>query len=300
MRILITGANGRLGGALLRSLCCTEHDPIGVSHAALDITHDECVRDMVQAVRPDAIINCAGYNAVDRAESDITTAYAVNAGGPAHLARAASAAGALLIHYSSDFVFDGRAATPYEEDAPVAPLNVYGASKLAGESEARSTPQHYILRVESLFGGHPVSAQATVDYIADSLVSGRRVRAFVDRTVTPSYAPDVVTATRRLLELQPAYGTYHCVNSGATTWYALALEIARQLGLDVPIEAGTVDQAKAAAARPRYCALSNRKLHAAGIPMPDWRHAVQRHLADRWIACDQPRVPVAHASRFTA
>ena len=146
--------------------------------------------------------------------------------------------GTLLVHYGTDFVFDGTASAPYVEDDPVNPLSVYGASKLAGEAEVRSVcPHHYILRVESLFGGAGVGGhRATIDYIADTLVAGSTVRAFVDRTVSPSYVPDVARATRELIARSGPHGTYHCVSTGMTTWYDIAQHIAVELGVHGHIE----------------------------------------------------------------
>jgi dTDP-4-dehydrorhamnose reductase len=233
-------------------------------------------------LRPDVIVNCSAYNAVDAAEADPVAAFATNAQGVSCLARAAQAAGALLVHYSTDFVFDGATPEPYVEDDPTNPLSVYGASKLAGENEARSTPRHYVLRIESLFGGCGLKGQrATVDHIVDNLLAGTGARAFVDRTVSPSYVPDVVRATLALIDRQAPYGIYHCVNSGWGTWYELACEVARQLGVPPRIEPVMTPELKTSAQRPLFCALSNRKLLAAGIDMPSWQSAIERHLATR-------------------
>jgi len=184
------------------------------------------------------------------------------------------------VHYGTDFVFDGTAPDPYTEDDPPNPLNIYGASKLAGEHEVRRTRRHYILRVESLFGGSGVNGQrSTIDWIAVKLLAGAVVHAVVDRTASPAYVFDVARVTRLLLENQAPFGTYHCVNSGFGTWYELATEIARGLATDGRIEPVMAVDLRTIAPRPRFCALSNRKLLAAGIPMPNWQAAIRRHLA---------------------
>jgi dTDP-4-dehydrorhamnose reductase len=193
--------------------------------------------------------------------------------------------GATLVHYSTDFVFDGLADQPYFEDAPTHPLSVYGASKLAGEVAVRSIGQHYILRLESLFGGTGVNGhRATVDQIAETILKGGTVRALMDRTVSPSYVPEVAKVSRLLLARQAPFGTYHCVTSGFTTWYELAQEVAAQLQVPATILAVTAADFQTPAARPQFCALSNKKLSDLGITMHSWRSALSDHLASRYIA----------------
>jgi dTDP-4-dehydrorhamnose reductase len=282
MRIVVTGATGRLGVAVSAEVASAGHMAVALSRADLDISDAGRVAVAMARLRPEVIVNCSAYNAVDAAEADPSAAFATNAHGPSCLARAAQATGALLVHYSTDFVFDGTTYDPYIEDDPTNPLSAYGASKLAGENEVRSTPRHYVLRIESLFGGCGVKGQrATVDHIVDNLLAGTRVRALVDRTVSPSYVTDVVRATIALIDRQASYGIYHCVNSGWSTWYELACEVARQLGVPARIEPVMTTDLKAVATRPLFCALSNRKLLAVGIDMPSWQSAVERHLVRR-------------------
>lgn len=282
MRVVVTGAAGRLGAVMARELAAAGHQVTALTRAELDIRHAQPVQLVMRMMRPDVIVNCSAYNAVDAAERDPAAALAVNAHGPAALAAAACDIGARLVHYSTDFVFDGRASEPYSEDAPASPLSVYGASKLEGEQEVRRLPEHYILRVASLFGGASHTSQrSTIDYFAESLVDGTAVRAATDRTVSPSHVDDVVRVTRGLIEEHAPYGTYHCVASGATTWYEVAHEIARQLGVHGPVYAITANDVPGAAPRPRFCALSNQKLIDLGVDMPTWKVAIARHLASR-------------------
>jgi dTDP-4-dehydrorhamnose reductase len=282
MRIVLTGAAGRLGAALSAEMAAAGYTVLALRRSDLDISDADRVASAVGRLRPDVIVNCGAYNAVDAAEADPSAAFATNALGVSCLARAAQATDALLVHYSTDFVFDGTTLDPYAEDHPTNPLSVYGASKLAGETEARSAPRHYVLRVASLFGGCGVKGQrATVDHIVDNLLAGTGVRALVDRTVSPSYVPDILRATIALVDRHAPYGIYHCVNSGWSTWYELACEVARQLGVPALIEPVMTSDLKAQATRPQYCALSNQKLVAAGIDMPSWQSAIERHLATR-------------------
>jgi dTDP-4-dehydrorhamnose reductase len=279
MRILVTGAGGRLGGAVWAELASAGHTVAALGRSELDVTSAEQVRTTIARLCPEAIVNCSAYNDVDGAETNRESAFAINAHGPSVLAQAASATGAILVHYGTDFVFDGTAAEPYAEDDTPNPLSVYGASKLAGESAVRCVRGHYILRVESLFGGSGVAGRrATIDWIAARLLAGSVVHAVVDRTVSPSYVFDVVHATRTLLEYQAPFGTYHCVNSGFGTWYELAVEVACALGIAGRIEPVTVADLKTVASRPRFCALSNLRLYGVGVAMPSWQSAIRRHL----------------------
>lgn len=285
MRIVVMGAFGRLGAVLCAELVSAGHHLIALDRAELDITHAEQATVVINDHRPEVIINCAGYNAVDAAERDRAAAFALNAHGPEVLAATAEAAGALFVHFSSDFVFDGDANQAYTETDSTNPLSAYGASKLAGEIATRRASRHYVLRLSSLFGGAGIDGhRATVDYIADSLLSGASVRAALDRTVTPSYVPDVARATLAMLDAHVPYGTYHCVNSPLTTWYELALEVARQLDVNPSIERVRAADLSAIAPRPRFCALSNQKLASLGIAMPPWQSAIRRHLAARRTA----------------
>ena len=253
----------------------------------IDLTDARRVRAGVAAARPDVIVNCAAWNDVDGAEDEPRAALAVNAFGVRSLAGAARAAGAVLVHYSTDFVFDGTAERPYTEDDAPNPRSVYATSKLLGEWFARGGP-HYVLRVESLFGalGPPgasgPSRRGTLDRMADALLAGSPVQAFGDRTVSPSYVEDVARATRALLRAAAPPGLYHCVGSGHATWLAVARTLARRLGApDALVERSTAAGRRFRAARPAYCALSNARLAAAGVPMPAWDDAVARYAARR-------------------
>ena len=275
MRIAITGAGGQLGQAMVRGMS-TRHTVSALTHADLDIACQADVFRTMAAVRPQAIVNCAAYNAVDRAEDDVLAALNGNVFGVQALARAAAREDALLVHFSTDFVFDGEAGSPYTEDAAVAPLSVYGQSKLLGEWLSRDAQRRYVLRVESLFGG-PLP-RSSIDRIAEAIRDGREARVFEDRVVSPSFVEDVVTVTAALVEGQVEHGFYHCVNSGHATWYDVAREIASVLGVEPRLERVRLADAPLRARRPRYCALSNAKLAAAGIFMPTWQDAVRRHL----------------------
>lgn len=276
MRILLTGAAGQLGTTIVRTYQ-GRAQVLPVTRAVLDIGDGAAVEAIIAREHPDVVINCAAYNDVDSAEDHATDAIRVNALAVRAMARAAVQAGALLVHYGTDFVFDGLTDRPHTEDDEPAPQSVYASSKLLGEWFAADAPRHYVLRVESLFGGP--RRRSSVDRIADAIRAGEPARVFVDRTVTPSYVEDVARATRNLIDTTAPFGVYHCVNTGVTTWYELAKEIGRQLGIEPDLVPVKVADVQMRARRPQYAALSNDKLRRAGIDMPTWQDALGRYLA---------------------
>lgn len=276
MTVVVTGAAGQLGSALVR-LFAADSRVVALTRAELDLADGRAVHDTLARLAPALVINCAAYNHVDQAEREPVAALAVNALAVRALARAAAEVRATLVHYSTDFVFDGTATRPYREDDPPNPRSVYAVSKLLGEWFAADAPRYYVLRVESLFGGD--RRKSSVDRILDALANGQPVRVFVDRTTTPSYVEDVAQATRALIERGAENGVYHCVSSGACTWYELAQEAARLLGVQPHLEPIRVAEVALPAQRPQYCVLSNAKLAALGIVMPPWQDALARHIA---------------------
>lgn len=282
MRVLVTGARGLLGAAIADEFQ-RDAEVIAADHQALDVSDANAVQAFVSRVGPDVIVNCAAYNDVDAAEDNAPHALSVNAFAVLTLACAARDAGAAFVHYSTDFVFDGIADRPYTESDDPNPRSVYAASKLLGDWFAAEAPRGYVLRVESLFGGPGVRAGArrgSLGTIVDRIRAGQDVPVFVDRTVSPSYTPDIAVATRRLLERGTPAGTYHCVNTGAATWADIATEAARLLGGEARLKPLTLDTVALRAPRPRYCALSNARLASCGIAMPSWKDALQRYVRD--------------------
>jgi dTDP-4-dehydrorhamnose reductase len=278
MRIAVLGARGQLGAAIVHE-CRPAHDVTAFTRADLDITDGAAVAAAMDRARPQVIINCAGYNEVDGAEDHPIEALNGNAFSVRSLARAAGEHGATLVHYSTDFVFDGAGSEPYSEHDPANPRGVYAASKLLGEWFAADAPRAYVLRVESLFGAAPGRpAKGSVAVILNTMRAGGEARVFKDRTVSPTYVVDAAHATRRILEANVPPGLYHCVNSGHCTWLEFARELARQLGVDARLLAVSAADVPMRAVRPQYCALSNRKLVAAGIDMPTWQDALTRYL----------------------
>ena len=281
--MLIVGAAGRLGTEMVRAF--RDSDVVAHTRASLDITDGPAVAGAIADAAPQLIVNCAAFNDVDGAESAPLDALSVNALAVRSLARAAAAVNATLVHFSTDFVFDGTAQEPYDERMPPSPRSTYAASKLLGEWFALDVPRALVLRVESLFGSRRewTGRHGTLDAIVAGLEQGREVRVFTDRVVSPSYTPDVAAATRHLVETGAAPGLYHCVNAGMGTWYEVAAEAARLLGVTPRLVPVTMAQLQMKASRPRFCALSNRKLDATGFRMPTWSDALKRWLDARAV-----------------
>lgn len=277
MRVLVTGAAGQLGAAVSAHFARAGHEVTAVTRRDLDVTRHDDVWCVVRDARPHAIVNCTADNRVDDAEADPTDALEVNAFAVRSLARAARERDAVLVHYSTDFVFEGEPARtiPYVEDDQPNPQCAYGMSKLLGEWFAAATPRAYVFRVESLFGGP--AARSSIDRIAEALRAGREARVFEDRVVTPAAVADVAAATEAALTSAIPFGLYHCVNGGATTFLEIGRELARLGGFDpsllVPVRMADLSLR---ARRPLYCALSNARLMRAGVAMPTWRDALAR------------------------
>jgi dTDP-4-dehydrorhamnose reductase len=279
MRIAVVGARGQLGAAIVQA-CAGGHEVTALTRTELDIEDDDAVQRTIGAVQPHVVVNCAGFNMVDAAESRPVDALRANAFAVRSLARAARQVDATLVQFSTDFVFSGDASGPMPESLAPNPRSAYAASKLLGEWFAAEAPRAYVLRVESLFGSAPAGPdKGSLSAIVRGLRQGDVVKVYGDRTVSPTYVHDAAAATLTLVETRAEPGLYHCVNSGAATWHEVGQEAARQLGVEPRFEVTSAATATLPAARPLYCALSNAKLQAAiGRPIPSWQDALGRYL----------------------
>ena len=274
-RVLVTGALGQLGAALVAQLSQSTH-VVGIDMNNLDITRVAEVTAFARDMRPSHIINCAAFNHVDGAEGAPEQARLVNSEAVLTLARVAREFSAMLVHYSTDFVFDGIKDEPYVEEDTPAPKSVYGTSKLLGEEAAASVDHHYVLRLSSLYGGH--TRRTGVDWMLQQAKDGQPVRAFADRTVSPSYVPDVVRITLALLERSAPYGLYHCGSSGSCTWAELAAHVLASVGRPDLLRAVPFVPSGFRAVRPRHCALANHKLENLGLQPLHWKTALDDYL----------------------
>lgn len=282
MRVLVTGAKGQLGGDVVASLRQAGHEAVGASRqgeVSIDITDPASVARAMAEVRPAAVVNCAAWTAVDAAEGDADGAYSVNALGPRLLAAACAAAGAMLTHISTDFVFDGEAAAPIDEWSPTRPLGVYGASKLAGELEVRSLcPRHQIVRTAWLYGGDGPNFILTMLRLARER---GELRVVDDQRGSPTWTGHLAPALVRLLELDVP-GIYHLVNDGDTTWHGLAAAIVEESGLDARVHAIQTLDYPTPARRPAYSVLDCRAWRLLREPpLPPWRDGLRAYLAER-------------------
>ena len=274
--ILLTGADGQVGYELARTLAA-HGEVIALDRAALDLADADAIVAGVRQARPRLIVNAAAYTAVDRAESERDAAFAVNARAPGILAEEAKRLDAILIHYSTDYVFDGRQTTPYDEDAPTAPLNVYGASKLEGERAiAQAGARAVVFRTSWVYGARGRNFLLTMLRLAKER---DELRVVADQHGTPNWCrtlADATTATvaRGLPWLAEHAGLYHLASSGSTTWHGFARAIIGDAQRPRVAGIATSDY-PTPARRPAYGVLSTRKFESTfGFTMPDWRDAL--------------------------
>jgi dTDP-4-dehydrorhamnose reductase len=280
VRALVAGAEGQLGAALCRRLGSRLAWAGG--RAELDVRDAEAVRRRVNEVRPDVVINASAYNKVDAAETEPGEALAVNAEGPLHIARAAREAGALVVHVSSDYVFDGRRSAPYGEEDRPNPTSAYGVSKLAGELlVASATPEHLVVRTSGVFGagGSKAKGGSFVERILARARAGEPLRVVADQVFSPTYAPDLAGGLLALVEAG-ARGLFHVTNQGSCTWHEMATAALEIAGPRVAVESIRAEELGAAAKRPAYSVLDNARYLGLGLtPLRPWREALREMLA---------------------
>lgn len=283
MKVLVTGAKGMLGCDVMRELNKRGHAAIGADVAELDITNAAAVMQFVAEVKPDAVINCAAWTAVDAAEDEqnAETVQRVNADGAGNLAAACKAQDCKLVHVSTDYVFDGSGETPWRpDDKSYKPLGVYGQTKLDGElAVARTLDRYFIVRIAWAFGvngNNFVKTMLKIGKTRDSL------RVVCDQIGTPTYTYDLA---RLLVDMAESdkYGYYHATNEGGyISWYDFAVEIFARAGYAVKVEpVTTAEYGLSKAKRPFNSRLDKSKLVENGFaPLPDWRDALARYLKE--------------------
>ena len=294
MRIALIGANGQLAQDLAPVLEESGHQVTGLTHAQtrlpepcggqVEVADLDSVRAALVPMRPELVINTSAYHKVDEVEENPGKAFAVNAVGPRNLALACRDMDAVLVHMSTDYVFSGRKGTPYVEDDPVDPVNIYGVSKAAGEMIIRYLwPKHFIVRVSGLYGKAGSSGKGGnfVETMLRLAREGKPIKVVNDQTLTPT---STVAAARQIAVLiaTDAYGIYHATCQGECTWYEFAAEIFRAAGVEVDLSPQTTAQSGAIAIRPTYSVLWNQRLKMLGKDvMPAWQDALMSYLADR-------------------
>jgi dTDP-4-dehydrorhamnose reductase len=276
VRAVVVGSAGQLGRELVRLL--GDEVAWAGDRAEIDVTDATAVNALVARERPDVVFNATAYNRVDAAESEPGAAFAVNAVAAHVLARAAREAGALLVHYSTDYVFDGAASTPYREGDPPRPLCVYGASKLAGEHlVAAAGGDHLVMRTSGVLGrgGSEQKGGSFVDRILAQARAGKPLRVVADQVFAPTSAVDLAAASIALVA-RGARGLFHVTNAGSCSWHELAAAALEIAGLDLPVERISAADLRLPARRPAYSVLGGSRYLALGLPpLRPWREALR-------------------------
>jgi dTDP-4-dehydrorhamnose reductase len=275
MRIVITGADGQLGEELVRALA-VQAEVIGTTLAELDVT-DSCCAEKLASLRPDWVVHAAAATDVDGCEGEPERAMAVNAEGTRRVAEGCRRVGAGLVYVSTDYVFDGRKGTPYLEDDPPAPLNVYAWSKLEGERATQDLASPWVIvRSAWLYG---TRGKNFVTTILEKAAAGERLRVVDDQVGSPTYAVDLADAVGLLLSRR-LNGLYHVTNGGSCSWYEFARQILRLAGVTAPLSRISSAELSRPARRPAYAVLENAAWRTAGLPpLRPWPEALGVMLA---------------------
>lgn len=291
MTWLVTGAGGMLGTDVVARL----DGAVAPGRSELDLTDADAVREALRRHRPDVVVNCAAWTAVDDAEAHEDAALAVNGTAVEALVAGCAEIGAKLVQVSTDYVFDGSATEPYPEDAPAAPVNAYGRTKLAGEAAVLGYERGYVVRTAWLYGAHGPSFVRTMARLA-----GERdtVEVVDDQAGQPTWTGDLADRIIALARADAPAGAYHGTSAGRTTWYGLAREVFALLGLDpARVRPTTSERFVRPAPRPAFSVLGHGRWAAAGLaPMRDWRdalHAAWPSLAAAWPEAQPGRPSLA-------
>jgi dTDP-4-dehydrorhamnose reductase len=277
MKLLVLGSGGMLGRAVARDAARLGHDVVALGHADLDVTDAANVERIVAAVGPRAVINCAAYTDVDGSEADEPRALRVNGDGAGNVARAAAEAGARVVHVSTDYVFDGSKHEPWVESDPVAPLQAYGRTKLAGErAVAEANADHAVVRTAWLFGaGGP-------NFVETMLRLGSErdeVAVVTDQHGGPTWTGHLAPALVEIAERRGDVGLFHAAGAGECSWYEFAVEIFHRAGVRTRVVPTTSERFARPARRPAYSVLGTEREPA--IALPPWQLALEAYLAER-------------------
>ena len=276
MKILITGANGMLAKSV-RARLKEGNELICTDVANLDITDEEAVMKFVEENKPEYIVNCAAFTAVDKAEEVYDLAEKINANGPGNLAKAAKAVDATLVHISTDYVFDGDldVTKSYVETDAVGPVTVYGKTKLHGEEQVKAnTDKYYIFRTAWLYGDGN-------NFVRTMLKLGNEkdeISVVADQHGSPTYAEDLANIIAEAIEKKIPYGVYHSTNQGFTTWYDFTKKIFELADIKCNVKPVTSEEFIRPAKRPKNSKLNKQKLLDQGVTVPEWEDGLKRYL----------------------
>jgi len=280
MRILLTGSRGILGRAFLK-VSSGVHQVISYEIEDMDITDERDVREKIGRVAPECVVNCAAYTDVDGSESNRDQAFSVNASGVKNLATACRDIEGLLVHISTDYIFDGLKGTPYKEDDPPNPINSYGASKLEGErvlSQILPRERYILVRSQWLYGE---GGRNFVDTILSKAVEHEHLKIVDDQFGSPTWSRDLASAMCRLLDSN-GRGVYHVVNAGIVNWYEFARTILESAGISCSISSQSSREVNRPAKRPPCSALDCSKYEGTtGMKLRHWSEALRDYLSQR-------------------
>ncbi len=285
MKIAVIGANGQLGGDVVRAFEANGDDVCSLVHADLEVSNIDSVAQGLRAVKPDVVVNTTAMHHVERCEQDPDSAFRVNTLGPRNLALVTRDMGALVIHVSTDYVFDGKKCEPYVEgDAPL-PLNVYGNTKLAGEHFVRSlNPRHFVLRTSALYGKDPCRGKGGLNFVELMLKLARergKVRVVDSEIVSPTPTAELASQIVALSRCD-AHGLYHATSEGSCSWYQFAREIFEITNTEVQLDVAGADEFPAKVPRPTYSVLENQALKTERLnQFKNWREGVRDYLGVR-------------------
>ena len=276
MKVLVTGVKGQLGYDVVNELEKRGHTAIGTDVEEMDITDAEKVREVLNAERPDAVIHCAAYTAVDAAEDNVELCRKINAEGTENIAKACKELGCKLLYVSTDYVFNGEGERPWEPDDEREPLNVYGQTKYEGElAVEKYVEKFFIVRIAWVFGINGKNFIKTMLRLGED---HDELTIVADQIGSPTYTYDLA---RLLVDMigSDKYGRYHATNEGLCSWYDFAVEIFRQAGMDVRVRPVTSEEYPAKAKRPHNSRMDKDKLEENGFKrLPDWKDALGRYL----------------------
>ncbi len=280
MTIAVIGANGQLGSDLVQEFS-SEHKVISLTHADIEIIDIDNVKKVLSSLKPDILLNTAAYNKVPEAEKLPEEAFRINALGTLNLAKVCQDEKIRFLHYSTDYVFDGKKSKPYIEDDLPNPLNVYGNSKLSGEYFALNYCEHsFVVRVSGIYGKVPSRSKGTnfISSILKLAAEKPEVKVVNDEVLTPTSTLSIAKNTKDLVQTE-AYGLYHMSCEGEVSWYEFAKTIWAELNIKTPLYPVSVRDFPQVVKRPFYSVLENHKLKILGInKMPDWKEALLNFL----------------------
>ena len=276
MKVLVTGVKGQLGYDVVKELERRGHQPIGVDREEMDLMNNEAIHTFIMTLKPEAIIHCAAYTAVDKAEEEVEICYQVNAESTKVIAECAKELDIKLIYISTDYVFDGTKEGEYVETDTPNPINVYGASKLKGEQYVQSLlDKFYIVRISWVFGINGNNFIKTMRRLGNER---DELSIIQDQVGSPTYTADLAPLLVDMMETNK-YGIYHATNEGTCSWYEFANEIFKQSGIEVKTNPIITSQYPTAAKRPMNSCMNKSKLKDVGFNvLPTWKDALKSYL----------------------